>query len=132
MKTTAVAKYYGFEHRTIFSTEGSFGISFLMSTGLNVTAHVDVLHGPKTGSSAVGALLQATDLVKGLELILLPLRDDGAVTLPFEFAELTGLVVQNTLRRNAAGSKRQFSIRHFCAGIRRSTRFETRIRPAIR
>ena len=25
VKTTAVAKYYGFERRTIFSTEGSFG-----------------------------------------------------------------------------------------------------------
>ena len=26
MKTTAVAKYYGFERRTIFSTAGSFGL----------------------------------------------------------------------------------------------------------
>ena len=29
-KCTAVAKYYGFERRTIFSTEGSFGsVNFL-------------------------------------------------------------------------------------------------------
>ena len=28
-KTTAVAKYYGFERRTIFSTEGSFGFFFV-------------------------------------------------------------------------------------------------------
>ena len=31
-----------------------------------------------------------------------------------------------------SGLKTQFSIRHFRAGIRRSTRFETRTRPAIR
>ena len=31
-----------------------------------------------------------------------------------------------------SGLKTQFSIRHFRAGIRRSTRFETQIRPAVR
>ena len=29
VKTTAVAKYYGFGRRTIFSTEGSFGLSVM-------------------------------------------------------------------------------------------------------
>ena len=49
-----------------------------------------------------------------------------------EITDPTNLSGPKYASQKRNGLKTQFSIRHFRAGIRRSTRFETPIRPAIR
>lgn len=57
---------------------------------IDTTAYSAVLVGPKTGSSAIGALLEALDIYSGLELMLSPLKESGAVKISFSFAEIMG------------------------------------------
>eukprot|EP00971_Amphidinium_carterae_P254064 5043916-Amphidinium_carterae.1 len=67
---------------------------------VDVTSYAAVLSGPKTGSSALGALIEAVEVVQGLQIMMAPIRAaEGMPELP-DFSDVLQIQTSLTVIKN--------------------------------